>query len=143
MVPRSMQREYRYLKRYTRAFQHAFGWDAVITSFYRNDKTAHRRGVALDFAFRDGPLDAQRRAGDVNYFYTPRFRAAVVAVARALHRRFPRMKRLLVELDHIHIEYSPVKTRFPRIYVFAPPKSHSFAHYDGIPHPLRKLWPPI
>lgn len=130
------------LASFSRALARTLGWKAVVTSFFRPDRTAHRRGDALDIAFRSGPLADQRNAHDVNYFLTPGLLGYVTMAVRVLEGSYPTIKRVLIEHDHLHIERSSRnRPRRPGegidVLVYGVPKVTSFVRHGGLNPPLR------
>lgn len=129
-----------YLTQFSNALCRRLGWLATATSFYRNDYTAHRRGVALDVAFRTGPLMQQLASNDINYYLTPGLADALTLAVADIEDDWPNITRVVIESDHLHVEMSP-RGRLPhqgiQVLIFAPPRYTSITQFPGIPSPLR------
>lgn len=103
-----------------------FGWDWKATSQCRPDHTAHGRCAALDIAFRSGPLFRAKQAHDVNYYRDDNFVGRLLEVTASLSSAHPMIRRVLIELDHLHIDYGLRRVPYIKVGVFAPGKCHRF-----------------
>lgn len=115
------------LRSFAQALCTAFGWNAALTSFCRTDSTAHGRCSALDLAFRSGPFAQQKSLRDVHYYRDESFVRQLMHLCRQLGPIYPEIRRVLIEVDHLHIDAGKRFTPHIRVGIYAPGKCHDFA----------------
>lgn len=104
----------------------ALGWQYVITSHCRSGPTAHARCAALDIAFRSGPLHRSKLNYNVGYYRDDAFIETLLQITQRLSSQHPAVSRVLVELDHLHIDHGSRVSEDIGVGVFAPGKCHKW-----------------
>jgi hypothetical protein len=103
------------------------GWSWTVTSFRRPGRTRHAFGEALDVSFRSGPLAQDRQRGFVNYYMRRGFIDALVDALEVDSPAFDHLERVVIEMDHLHLDYSARPVFKPGVSIYAPGRCHSFS----------------
>jgi len=140
VVKISERENYVQLSRAARRLAELLGYRAAETSFHRDDRTAHAWGGALDLAFRSGPARDGLVYHGVPYYRNLPFLDELLAITPLL-RDFKRLRDIVVEADHIHLELTKLPRRKP-ISVFINDSAGGRVHVIDQPE-LVRYSPPV
>jgi hypothetical protein len=116
----------------------ALDYDLAVTSHYRDDRTAHRLGVAIDLAPRSGSGFARKLQGECPYYYyDANFIRRAIRAAEGVNSVEPTLRKVLIETDHIHVEIGPPGP--VRVGIYAPEVHNSLCDTVGISEDVQWL----